>query len=115
MTPHDKQRARLSAYSQGVAPFRGFVQERVALARRAIEKSGPDALNDWAPMYLFYGCRKSTEDFLYADEWPKYQQELKGKFIMHTAFSREMKKDDGSESKQTSLPVNAQTDNGAFL
>jgi NADPH-ferrihemoprotein reductase len=66
-------------------------------------------------MYLFYGCRKSTEDFLYADEWPKYQQELKGKFIMHTAFSREMKKDDGSESKQTSLPVNAQTDNGAFL
>ncbi|ORY20714.1 hypothetical protein BCR39DRAFT_77584 [Naematelia encephala] len=81
----------------GVAPFRGFVQERVALARKAVEKNGPDALADWAPLHLFYGCRKSTEDFLYKDEWPQYAAELRGKFKMHTAFSREMTKPDGSK------------------
>ncbi|KAJ7695704.1 hypothetical protein B0H17DRAFT_1055278 [Mycena rosella] len=62
--------------SPGVAPFRGFVQERVALARRSIEKNGPDALADWGRISLFYGCRKSTEDFLYKED-------------MHCAFSRE--------------------------
>lgn len=49
-------------------------------------------------MYLFYGCRKSTEDFLYKEEWPVYEQELKGKMIMKVAFSREDKNEDGSES-----------------
>jgi NADPH-ferrihemoprotein reductase len=73
----------------GVAPFRGFVQERVALARRTLEKNGDDALADWGQISLFYGCRKSTEDFLYKDEWPQYTAELKGKFTMHCAFSRE--------------------------
>ncbi|KAK7056642.1 hypothetical protein VNI00_002359 [Paramarasmius palmivorus] len=82
----------------GVAPFRGFIQERVALARRSIEKNGPDALADWGRITLFYGCRKSTEDFLYRDEWPQYQEELKGKFVMHTATSREgPRKPDGSK------------------
>lgn len=81
----------------GVAPFRGFVQERVALARRSIEKNGPDALADWGTISLFYGCRKSTEDFLYKDEWPEYIKELQGKFVMHNAFSREKYKPDGSK------------------
>ncbi|EPQ54747.1 NADPH-dependent cytochrome P450 oxidoreductase [Gloeophyllum trabeum ATCC 11539] len=82
----------------GVAPFRGFIQERVALARRTIEKNGPGALADWGRITLFYGCRKSTEDFLYKDEWPKYAEELQGKFVMHTAFSREPPyKPDGSK------------------
>jgi len=81
-----------------VAPFRGFVQERVALARRSIERNGPDALADWGTITLFYGCRKSTEDFLYKDEWPQYKDELKDKFIMHNAFSREPPyKPDGSK------------------
>lgn len=44
----------------GVAPFRGFVQERAALAAQG-QQVGPTV--------LFYGCRKSTEDFLYQDEW----------------------------------------------
>jgi NADPH-ferrihemoprotein reductase len=82
---------------QGVAPFRGFIQERVALARKAKEKNGPDALKDWAPMYLFYGCRRSNEDFLYKNEWPAYEAELDGKFIMRNAFSREMTKSDGGK------------------
>ncbi|KAJ7163271.1 putative cytochrome P450 oxidoreductase [Mycena filopes] len=81
----------------GVAPFRGFVQERVALARRSIEKNGPDALADWGQISLFYGCRKSTEDFLYKEEWPQYADELKGKFSLHCAFSREVYNPDGSK------------------
>ncbi|KAG7088605.1 hypothetical protein E1B28_012579 [Marasmius oreades] len=82
----------------GVAPFRGFVQERVALARRSVEKNGPDALADWGRITLFYGCRRSTEDFLYEDEWPKYKEELRGKFSMHYAFSRgAARKPDGSK------------------
>lgn len=44
----------------GVAPFRGFVQERAAQAQ-AGEKVGPTV--------LFYGCRNGAEDYLYRDEW----------------------------------------------
>ncbi len=44
----------------GVAPFRGFVQERAAQAKNG-EKVGTTI--------LFFGCRRSTEDFLYKDEW----------------------------------------------
>lgn len=44
----------------GVAPFRGFVQERAAQAK-AGESVGKTI--------LFFGCRKSTEDFLYKEEW----------------------------------------------
>ena len=44
----------------GVAPFRGFVQERAELARKG-ESVGPTV--------LFYGCRRSNEDWLYKEEW----------------------------------------------
>lgn len=49
-------------------------------------------------MYLFYGCRAETEDYLYKDEWPSYQADLKGKFTMRVAFSRSgPRKPDGSK------------------
>lgn len=67
------------------------------MARRSIEKNGQGALADWGRITLFYGCRRSTEDYLYKDEWPQYIEELKGKFTMHTAFSREKYKPDGSK------------------
>ncbi|KAL8971915.1 MAG: hypothetical protein Q9183_000823 [Haloplaca sp. 2 TL-2023] len=64
----------------GVAPFRGFVQERAAQAK-AGEKVGKTI--------LFYGCRKPSEDFLYKDEWEMYKQALGDSFELFTAFSRE--------------------------
>ena len=67
------------------------------MARRTIEKNGPEGLAEWGRIWLFYGCRKSTEDFLYSEEWPQYEKELNGKFAMHCAFSREKFKPDGSK------------------
>ncbi|PCH40164.1 NADPH-dependent cytochrome P450 oxidoreductase [Wolfiporia cocos MD-104 SS10] len=82
----------------GVAPFRGFVQERVAMARRTIEKNGVEGLADWGMIRLYFGCRRSDQDFLYSEEWPEYTKELHGKFTMRCAFSREPPyKPDGSK------------------
>ncbi|PWY99895.1 putative NADPH-cytochrome P450 reductase [Testicularia cyperi] len=85
----------------GVAPFRSFVQDRVCSAQKAVEKSNgaspAEALKDWGNMWLFYGCRRADEDFLYRDEWPEYADKLGGKFIMDTSLSREKFKPDGSK------------------
>lgn len=64
----------------GVAPFRGFVRDRVALAQQG---------KTFAKMVLLYGCRRSDEDFLYRDEWVEYAKTLGENFEMHSAFSRE--------------------------
>ncbi|KAG5456085.1 MAG: hypothetical protein BJ554DRAFT_4274 [Olpidium bornovanus] len=44
----------------GVAPFRGFVQERQWLRRQGVEVG---------PTLLFFGCRRRDEDYLYWEEW----------------------------------------------
>ncbi|KAJ5990147.1 hypothetical protein N7499_010674 [Penicillium canescens] len=64
----------------GVAPFRGFIQERAALAAKG-EKVGTTL--------LFFGCRKSDEDFLYKDEFKTYQDQMGDSLKIITAFSRE--------------------------
>ncbi|KAI9772479.1 MAG: NADPH-cytochrome P450 reductase [Geoglossum simile] len=64
----------------GVAPFRGFVQERCA-QMKAGEKVGR--------VILFTGCRKRSEDFLYQQEWKDYEDILGDNFKLVTAFSRE--------------------------
>ncbi|KAK0539820.1 hypothetical protein OC835_000992 [Tilletia horrida] len=81
----------------GVAPFRSFVQERVAAAEKAREKNGENALAEWGDIHLFYGCRHSEEDYLYRDEWPEYEAKLGGKFKMAVSLSREKFKPDGSK------------------
>jgi cytochrome P450/NADPH-cytochrome P450 reductase len=62
----------------GVAPFRGFLQERAALAKQGapIGKS-----------ILFYGCRNSQSDVLYADELKDF--EAAGVAEVQMGFSRE--------------------------
>lgn len=59
------------------------------MARRTIEKNGPEGLADWGSIRLYFGSRTSSTDFLYKDEWSDYAKELHGKFTMRCAFSRE--------------------------
>ncbi|KAJ9631124.1 NADPH-cytochrome P450 reductase [Exophiala oligosperma] len=67
----------------GVAPFRGFVQERAEQAKKG-EEVGTTV--------LFYGCRRSTEDWLYKAEWDEFKKALGDKLIIFNAFSRETSK-----------------------
>lgn len=64
----------------GVAPFRGFVQERARLAEEGQEVG---------KTLLFFGCRSEKEDFLYREEWEQYKEALGGSFELITAFSRD--------------------------
>ncbi|WP_262696276.1 bifunctional cytochrome P450/NADPH--P450 reductase [Kordiimonas aquimaris] len=61
----------------GVAPFRGFVQER-----RALKDSGA-SMGD---AMLFFGCRNPDQDFLYKEELTKAHED--GLIELHKAFSR---------------------------
>lgn len=62
----------------GVAPFRGFFQERTYQAQ-----SG----NEVGTTVLFYGCRRREEDCMYSEEWDSILKQLPGS-EMYTAFSR---------------------------
>jgi cytochrome P450 / NADPH-cytochrome P450 reductase len=62
----------------GLAPFRGFLQERAALAAEG---------RTLGPAMLFFGCRRADQDFLYADELKDWQ--ARGLVELHVAFSRE--------------------------
>jgi cytochrome P450/NADPH-cytochrome P450 reductase len=61
----------------GLAPFRGFLQERAA--RKAKSAS-------LGPAMLFFGCRHPDQDYLYADELKAFEAD--GITELHTAFSR---------------------------
>jgi len=63
----------------GLAPFRGFIQERDYYRRdgRQVGKS-----------LLYYGCRKQSEDYLYPEELAEYEQN--GTLTkLNVAFSRD--------------------------
>ncbi|KAK0629716.1 hypothetical protein B0T17DRAFT_195292 [Bombardia bombarda] len=64
----------------GVAPFRGFVRERKKQAENGVPVG---------KTILFFGCRRSTEDFMYKEEWEEAKAALGDKFEMVLAFSRE--------------------------
>ncbi|EXJ82883.1 hypothetical protein A1O3_06699 [Capronia epimyces CBS 606.96] len=63
----------------GVAPFRGFVQERIAQ-----KKAGRSV----GLTFLFYGCRSKADDYIYEEVWKESEQTLGPNFKMITAFSR---------------------------
>jgi cytochrome P450/NADPH-cytochrome P450 reductase len=66
------------AAGTGIAPMRGFIQERACLAEVGERQLGP--------ALLYYGCRDSERDFLYKDqlaEWEKL-----GAVTMRPTFSR---------------------------
>jgi sulfite reductase (NADPH) flavoprotein alpha-component len=58
----------------GIAPFRAFIQERIAT--KAPGKN-----------WLFFGDRKSKDDFLYEEEWAEAGEN--GSLRLSTAFSRD--------------------------
>jgi cytochrome P450/NADPH-cytochrome P450 reductase len=61
----------------GLAPFRGFLQERAALRDQGVPVG---------PSLLFFGCRNQEVDLLYADELHHYQD--RGLVRVENAFSR---------------------------
>ena len=68
------------AAGTGLAPFRGFLQERARL--RSMDR-------EVGPMLLFFGCRGPEEDFLYKSEIDEMQAGvLKDQLSVVTAFSR---------------------------
>ncbi|HEX3348305.1 MAG TPA: cytochrome P450, partial [Acetobacteraceae bacterium] len=62
----------------GVAPFRGFLQERAALRERGVPIG---------PSLLFCGCRDPLQDFLYEEEMRDF--DATGVTRLFCAFSRE--------------------------
>ena len=83
------------AAGSGVAPMRGFIQER------ALQK---EAGRDVGKMTLFFGCRSPHDDFLYSktdfDEWTKL-----GILEIRPAFSRDSEKSEGCKYVQEYVNV----------
>jgi cytochrome P450/NADPH-cytochrome P450 reductase len=55
------------AAGTGIAPMRGFIQERAAIASGGQQKLGP--------AILYFGCRHHEKDFIYAEELKQWEKD----------------------------------------
>jgi NADPH-ferrihemoprotein reductase len=63
----------------GLAPFRGFCQERQALVAQGV-KLGRGT--------LYFGCRQKEKDYIYREELEQWQKQAQVLTDLHVAFSR---------------------------
>ena len=75
------------ASGTGIAPFRGFLAERVRLKSMG---------RDVGRHLLFFGCRHAEEDYLYQEELSQFKKALEDKLEIFTAFSRQQSNANGS-------------------
>lgn len=85
------------AAGTGIAPFRGFVQERAVLLA-----SG----RRLAPAVLFYGCRAQERDDLYRAEFDEWQRE--GAVEVRRAYSCEPEESEGCRYAQERMVRDAE-------
>jgi NADPH-ferrihemoprotein reductase len=71
----------------GLAPFRGFIQDRMVDTEREKESPSPLTPTEVAESLLFFGCRGSQVDYIYREELEEAQR--RGVIQLHVAFSRE--------------------------
>ncbi|KAI0389115.1 hypothetical protein F5Y17DRAFT_450227 [Xylariaceae sp. FL0594] len=93
------------AAGTGLAPMRGFVQQRACIAAAAQEQqqittdTAPESASKpkLGPALLYFGCRDHASDYLYAEELHSWEK--LGVVQVRPAFSR--RGPDGGEGGQT--------------
>jgi len=90
----------------GLAPFRGFIQERAWQA----EQGKPVG-----PTLLYFGCRNKEQDFIYRSELESWVES--GLLTLHTAFSRDQEEKQyvTHRLRETKSEVWSLLDQGAHL
>jgi sulfite reductase (NADPH) flavoprotein alpha-component len=77
--PEDPKAPLLMAgMGTGLAPWRALTQHRIHLKQQGVEVG---------PCVIFYGARKAATEYLYREEFEKYEK--MGVLTMYTAFSRD--------------------------
>lgn len=88
----DKSPIIMISAGTGIAPFRGFIQERAAQLSNSIKLS---------VAFLFHGCREADHDDLYAKDLTSWQDQ--GAVKVYRTYSRTPEKSNGNKYVQDAL------------